>query len=95
MKIKTLLKDVILGRRLKQEFSTTLIIPEEAQQSKRIASTLIPVEVMEIGSKFRFAHEVKVGDIVYVSKFFGNQLPYGHEDIRMYDGEDVMAIKTI
>jgi co-chaperonin GroES (HSP10) len=86
-----LLKDQIAAEFLADHgtiFSKRIIIPD----NHRVGIYAVPARVVHIGSKFRYADEVKVGDIVYVPSHFGNPFN-GSNKVRTFNGEDVWAIR--
>lgn len=68
-----------------------IFLPGIAKQ----AGVAVPVKVLFVGSKFVHKDFVKVGDIIYASKYFGDVLPMPRfpDNARVYAGEDVLAVK--
>lgn len=74
------------------EHSGLIHIPVTAKQQ----GVAVPVKVMFVGSKFPHKDHVKEGDIVYASKYFGDELHhirFGISNCRVYSGDDILAVK--
>lgn len=89
------LGDTCLVEQLPPDQSSIIFIPETADH--RYVG--IKAHVLKIGSKFRFSDEFNESMksyakplIVMVSKYLGTALDKTNERIRLYDGEDILAI---
>lgn len=51
-------------------------------------------KIVAMGNKFRFKDDVKIGDVVFVSEKFGTRRIINDKPVRVYDGEDILAIET-
>lgn len=82
-----LLKDTVIVQVMPEKQYHSIILPDNT----RNGIDLIKAKVITIGSKFRHSSDITVGDIVYVPSHFGTVLDLDNPDIKIFDGEDVLA----
>lgn len=85
-----LLKDTIMVRVDTAGLKSQIIYIPETADKGYVHS--VEAKVLEIGSEFCHKDLVKVGDVVIVPNHLGNRHFINGEEVRIYDGEDVLAI---
>ena|ERR1041385_1908187 len=71
-------------------------IPIAFEKQNTLQPILIPVRILAIGDKFIWRNELKVGDIGYFSKYYGDELSSIRELVnepkaKLYHGDDCLA----
>lgn len=91
--IKTLLKDTILLDVHQEKLHSSIIITLDGMQQS--FGSAAKATVLRVGSKFRHKDDISIGDLVLVPSQFGTKvnslIPSLHEDVRIFDGEDILA----
>ena len=87
--IKQLLAEVCLIELLEDDKKVgSIFLPDNA----RPTHTGIRGRVLMIGKKSIHKAEVKIGDVVLVSKYLGTIIDKCNEYIRIYDDEDIIGV---
>ena len=88
------LSDRVVVRPLESEAQTTpggIVLPESAQEKPQLAE-VIAVGPGKVGDdNVRVKPEVKIGDLVFHSKYGGTQIKYEGEEYIILREEDILA----
>lgn len=81
-----LLHDVCMVEVLDEPYVGSLVLPDN-----RRPEGIVKAKVTATGNRFRHGDDINVNDIVLVSDYVGTRLTLKGKQVRIYDGEDILA----